>query len=258
MECTEPEKMTGEGEIERSKDRMSGTMRLKGKDMDMKQSFSGRRVGSCDAKTHARQQIEQYEKPMQEARAKNCTESIDKLDPRVFMTQPYEANLSAEQKAAMRKSSGCDDYKAKFCAKAKEVGKTMREPKGYAAAHSRYRQIDDALSTCGEDPKTIQAAACKSGVAKRDWQFVGDRCPAEAKTVAAKNCVGRDYTEVMANAPEEFRALCSRYAAQRGSAAPAARSERGSEPAEKKSGDESATESAIKEGTNVLRKFLKF
>jgi hypothetical protein len=134
----------------------------------------------------------------------------------------------------------------------------MGEPKGYAAAHSRYRQIDDALRVCNQDPNKIQATACKSGVAKRDWQFVGDRCPAEAKTIAAKNCVGRDYTEVMANAPEDLRVICSRYAAQRGADAPAARSGQRGAPAEKKDGEESATESAIKEGTNVLRKFLKF
>lgn len=256
MECAEPEKMTGEGEITRTQDRMSGTMRLKGEDMAMTQTFSGRRVGSCDATAHRREQMAQYEKPAQEARAKNCGEAVDKLDPSPFMTQSYEANLSAEQKAQMRKMAGCDDYKPKFCAKASEIGKSMREPKGYTAAHSRYRRIDDALRACDQDPKKIAAAACQSGVRARDWQFVSDRCPAEAKTVAAKNCVGRDYTEVMAKVTDEFRNLCVSHAPQRGIAA--ARSERRSEPAEKKDGEESAAGSAIKEGTNVLRKFLKF
>jgi len=253
MECTRPEKMTGTGEVTRTKDRMSGTIRLKGDEMDMTQSFSGRRIGSCDAASYQQQQVAQMEQPLKEARAKSCSEAVDALDPSTFMPLPNEAEMSPEQRAAMRRMAGCDDYKDKFCAKAGDVGKSMRAPKGYLAAYQRYRHLDDALRLCKLDPKTIQAAACKSGVKQRDWQFVSDRCPAEAKDIAAANCVGRDYTEVMQKTPEEFQNLCSRHAPQRGTAA-APRSA----PAENKASEESATEGAIKEGANVLRKFLKF
>jgi hypothetical protein len=322
MECTGREKMTGEGEITRTKDRMSGTIHLKGAEMDMKQSFSGRRIGSCDAKTHRQAQMEQAQKPIEEARTKGCSDSVEALEPSAFRPLPNEAEMSPEQRAAMRKVVGCDDYRKKFIAKAEGVAKSMRNPKGYLAAYDRYRHLDDALRFSGLDPKKIQTAACKSGVSQRDWDFVSRHCPVEAKQVADKNCIGRDYTEVMQNTTEEFRGLCSRHATQRNQAAvvepPAdtatckarlrdrdwrfvgarcpdeaksVAAERcvgrdytevmvnvaeefrticaryapqrghaaapGSAPEQKKS-EESTTGKAIKEGTNVLRKFLNF
>jgi len=256
MECTRPEKMTGTGEITRTKDRMSGTIRLKGDDMDMKQTFSGRRVGSCDAKTHAQAQrrelLGQHTDSVRAQYDQACAEAVQKLDPDAFVEHPLPAEMSEQEKAEIRAMTGCLKVKPKFCAKAKEVGNSMRTAKGNVGARAKYAKLEEALRLCSVDIAPITAAACKDGVRSRDWQFVSDHCPAEAKDVAATNCVGRDYTEVMSKTPEEFRNLCSRHAPQRGMAA-APRSA----PAPTK-GEESATDSAIKEGTNVLRKFLKF
>jgi len=256
MECTQPEKMTGTGEITRTKDRMSGTISLKGDDMNMKQTFSGRRIGSCDAKTHAQSQRQelmgQHTNSVRAQYDQACAEAVQKLDPNAFVDPPLPAEMSEQEKAEIRAMTGCLKVKPKFCAKAKEVGKAMRTAKGNVGARAKYAKLEEALRLCSVDIAPITAAACKDGVRSRDWQFVSDHCPAEAGEVAAANCVGRDYTEVMSKTPEEFRNLCSRHAPQRGMAA-APRSE----PAQSK-GEESATGNAIKEGTNVLRKFLKF
>jgi hypothetical protein len=258
MDCTQPEKMTGTGEITRTRDRMSGTISLKGDETNMKQTFSGRRVGSCDAKTHTQAQFKEMKaqqmNPVAAQYRQACAEGVEKLDPTIFDEKPFMAEgMSEQDKAEIRDMVSCDKVKPKFCAKAKEAGSTMRTAKGNARARAKYAKLEQALRLCRVDIAPIQAAACKDGVRSRDWQFVSDQCPAEAKDVAAANCVGRDYTEVMSKTPEEFRNLCSRHAPQRGMAA-APRSA----PAETKAGEESATGSAIKEGTNVLRKFLKF
>lgn len=257
MECTQPEKMTGTGEITRTKDSMSGTISLKGDDMNMKQTFSGRRVGSCDAKTYAqaqrRQVMGQQMDPLRGHYEQACAEGVEKLDARIFDAKPFMAEgMSEEEKAQIRDMVSCDKIKPKFCGKAREVGKSMRTPKGDAAARSAYHDIDAALRLCGEDLAAIQAAACTNGVSGREWDFVSRRCPAQAKEIAAKNCVGRDYTEVMSKTPEEYRVLCSSHAPQRGmAAAPGA-------PSSNQGAKGSTTEEAIKEGTNALRKFLKF
>jgi len=165
--------------------------------------------------------------------------------------------MSAQEKAEVRAMIACDDYKAKFCGKAREVGKTMRTSKGNATARAKYEKIDEALRACGEDDKAILAAACKNGVSSHDWPFIGKYCPAEteaflasqeAKDIAAKHCVGRDYTEVLEKAGD-YGFVCARLARQRGTAAA---------PSAPKASDGSGTQDAIKEGTNALRKFLKF
>ena len=93
MECTKPEKMTGTGEITRTQDRMSGTISLKGDDMNMKQTFSGRRIGNCDAKTFAktetRQQMTRQMAPMEAQYAQACAEGVEKLNPKIFEEIPF-------------------------------------------------------------------------------------------------------------------------------------------------------------------------
>ena len=52
MECTGKDKVSGTGEVTRSGEAMSGTLRMhmvsEGRDMQMTQNWTGKRLGACD------------------------------------------------------------------------------------------------------------------------------------------------------------------------------------------------------------------
>jgi Protein of unknown function (DUF3617) len=49
VNCDEPDKMEGSGEITKTTDKMEGTVRLSSADGNMTMHYSGRRVGACTA-----------------------------------------------------------------------------------------------------------------------------------------------------------------------------------------------------------------
>jgi len=82
-------------------------------------------------------------------------------------------------------------------------------------------------------------------VGGRDWPFVADYCPAEAKKIAAEQCAGRGYTAAMAS---EYKAVCARHAGA-ASAEPA-------KPAAAAPSASDTVKSGVKEGANQLRKLF--
>src|SRR4030067_1687547 len=50
MHCSGRDAMEGSGEVTRTEDTMKGSMKLSSKDMQITQSISGERVGTCQAK----------------------------------------------------------------------------------------------------------------------------------------------------------------------------------------------------------------
>jgi len=256
--CSGREKMTGEGEFTYAGDRMSGTMRMKGERINMTQTLTGRRIGNCDATAQQQKMPDQYANLVQENKAKTCVRAVDELDPSAFVPIPMDPRAPAAQKAQVQAMVGCDDYKPKFCAKASEVGKQMLEPKGYVAAHERYRKIDEALRTCGQDPDGIRATVCNGAVDKKDWSFALESCPAEMKAIAAKNCVGRDYTEVMFNAKEEYRAICARYAPRHTASGDGGQGGAQQPGAQQPAAPPPSAADAIEQSKKALRNLLKF
>ncbi|HEX4984605.1 MAG TPA: DUF3617 family protein [Burkholderiales bacterium] len=237
--CTKPTAMTGSGEVSFAGDAYQGVMKVKSEGMDMTQTFSGKKVGTCTFEDQAKK-VEQMQSQTKAAMAKECDKQIEKLEPLMVFGG---ANLPES-------ALYCKDRKADFCAQATKVTQTMKDPAGYAAANAKYRQWRDAVKACGTDPATVSGPVCKVAVDRKDWPFVGENCPDEGRAVALKNCTGMDYTAMMGS---PYREVCQKYGAdlakkQVNEQAPASRPA----PAKPGVGD------AVKEGAKSLKKLLKF
>ena len=221
-------KFTGTGEMTSGPDSMNGIMKMKGtmdgESMDMSQSFSGKKVGSCNFEDQGKK----IQAQMDSSKAEACGASMDELV--TFLVAPGQY---------------CEDQKPKFCAKVTQVAREMAEPAGYKTAYGRYGDLDAALKLCGQDPAKIQIAVCKRAADKKDWGFVAEKCEADARTIAAKQCDGRSYTVAMSS---EYAPICQRYAKDMGRAY----------TAQARAGEKPGAVDQLKDGASKLKKFLKF
>ena len=227
--CTGRDAMSGTGEITRTRDSMDGRIRLQGKSggetMDMTMVLSGKLAGGCNAGEEQKKQQAQAKAMVAQGdaqMAKFCRESMDK-----FMTQMFEGEGAV-----------CKAQKAEYCAHVSKATQAMRTPAGYRKS-AKAADWDEAGRVCKVNMASVRAGACKSAVGGRDWPFVADYCPAEAKKIAAEHCAGRDYTAAMAS---EYKEICGRYA-------------RRSAEAPKPAAAPTASD-AVKEGASQLRKLF--
>jgi Protein of unknown function (DUF3617) len=243
MVCTKPKAMTGTGEVTHTGDTYQGTIAMTADGMDIKQTFSGKKVGSCTYEEPSKK-IEAMQAQSKAAMAKECDKQIEKLEPMMVFGG---ANLPES-------ALYCKDRKADFCAQTTKVTQQMRDPAAYADANKKYPNWRDAAKACTIDPATISAPACKAAVDKKDWPFVGENCPVEGRAVALQNCTGMDYTARMSS---PYRDVCNKYGAdlakkQVNADKPATDDKPATPEAKPSVGDK------IKDGASSLKKLLKF
>ena len=230
MSCAGKHPMTGNGEIENNGDSYRGTMhivgKMEGEDVDMKQSFSGKRIGSCTYEDQGKKFAAMQEKMT----ADMCRQSIDKLEYRVF-----DNSELAQQQFAV-----CKPYKKEFCERVKKVAADMRSPAGFRSTVEKQREWKELLGTCDIAADALLTDVCKKGQDAKDWNFVAEYCPVEAKALAAEHCAGRDYTAQMVG---PYGALCSKYAQRPNNAIPT---------------KDDLIKSGVDEGVNKLKKLLPF
>ena len=258
---------TGEGESEivgpdsyRGKMHMAGKM--EGRDMEMSMSYSGKKIGNCkyeDPTIKSKQMMAEYEK----STAAECKKAAEALNAQMFAPEVQM----------------CQKFKPELCERANKVAGGMRNVEGYRAQTKASGDWKGAFKMCSVDLAAVTKDACKSALGKKDWEFVAETCPDDAKPLAKQHCEGRDYTAMMES---EYRNICARFARKarkgaehadggepaspaapvsgqsgstQGANAPAGETPAGSttEPAQKPS----ATD-AIKQGADKLKKFLKF
>jgi hypothetical protein len=246
--CTGRDPMTGEGEVTRTRDSMDGRMRMQGKrgneSFDMTTVMSGRLAGTCDAEAQNRQ-MQAAAAQGSAMLAQQCRESMDK-----YLTMMFDGQ-----------SAPCREQRAEYCSRVTKTAQSMRKPAGYRNAMKndglRRGGFEQAGQACGVDAGAVTADACRSASGGRDWDFVAEYCPEQAQALAAEQCAGRKYTEVMSS---EYKAVCQRYASAGGSGAsrgssqsrPSAQEQQqqqdaGSAPAAPSAAD------MVKDGANKLR-----
>jgi len=251
MVCTKPDPMTGTGEMTHTSDKFDGTVKMSGKmqgePFNMTQVMSGKKVGSCTYEDPGKK-IKEMQAQNQAMIAKECDKQIENLNSMMVFGG---ANLPPE-------SVLCKDRKADFCTRSAKVAQQMREPSAFAEGNRKYPEWREAMKACGTDPTAVTGPVCKAGADKKDWQFVAEYCPAEAKVLAQKHCAGLDYTSAR---DSEYREVCQRFgahvakenvAAPKPEAAAAPPSEGAKEPKQPTTGD------TVKEGAKKLKKLLKF
>jgi hypothetical protein len=198
--CSGREPMTGEGEVTRTRESMDGRMRMQGKSgnetFDMTTVISGRLAGACDAAQQSRQ-VQAAAAQGSAILAQQCKESMDK-----YLTVMFDGQ-----------SAPCAAQKAEYCGRVTKTAQSMRKPAGYRNAMKneglRGQGFEQAGQACSVDTAAVLGDACKSASSGRDWPFVADFCPEQAKAIAAEHCAGRKYTVAMSS---EYKAVCQRYA----------------------------------------------
>ena len=227
--CTGRDAMSGTGEITRTRDSMDGRIRLQGKSggetMDMTMVLSGKLAGACNAGEQQKQQQAQAKAAVAQGEAQLaqfCKDSMDK-----YLTMAFEG-----------KDAACKAQKPEYCAHVGRTAQGMRTSAGYRKS-AKAADWEQAGKACKVNMASVRADACKNAVGGRDWPFVADFCPAEAKKVAAEQCAGRGYTAAMAS---EYKEVCQRYASREAEAPKPA--------AAPTAGD------AVKEGASQLRKLF--
>jgi transcriptional regulator of met regulon len=141
---------TGSGEMEfQGKDAYKGKMHavgmMEGEQVDMTNTWSGKRLGNCTYEDPAKK-VEQYRAASNAQIAKACDEAMEALATQLFFGD----------------SAICKERKAEFCARAGKIADELqRDP----AAFKRHAQKDwrGAMKACGKDPEPIVAKACVHG-----------------------------------------------------------------------------------------------
>ncbi len=257
MECSEPERMTGEGEITRGKDTYAGSMAMHSARGDMTMKMKGKLVGGdCDAGA-VRKQVAAIQKQQREQQAQSeqamaqaCDQAIDEVQLRMF-SGPLAMCKKPEQAASV-------------CAR-------MSTREGYAAYRKAAQDpevVRIGKELCRKDPETVRAELCQQAAAEASAAagdaapakkkappgsaapqdplgFLAGNCPDESRALAQKVCAGRSFTGM----PENVRGICVEYAREelsKGGEVQPAKGEPAAAKPEKKGAKEQATEGATK------------
>lgn len=196
-------KMTGTGElVSLGPDAHKGNIQLKGtmggEPVDMTQSWSAKRVGSCTP-TDTAALVAASETASAKALVQGCEPMMG-----VYYVQAFE------------KGGQCESQRKAFCTRVDKESSAMSQPEAYArtmgqvgASGQGSSPFEGALKFCGaRSLAVITVAACKNAVSGNNFNFIADYCPAEATTLAATNCEGRSYTTVMQG---PYGRICSKY-----------------------------------------------
>jgi hypothetical protein len=231
MTCTGKDAMTGTGEMELlGPDANRGKIHITkmGKeDVDMTQEFSSRKTGTCV-----------YEDPlakMAAMTAEMCMKEANSVNPAAFMKVG-----NAE--------SPCKAQQPVLCKKAAPIFAASKTPESFKKNSSEY-QLSQLAEVCGLDYAGTRKAACAAGVSARDWSFVAESCPDEARKIAMEECAGRDGTAQRAS---EYSVICQRFADE----FPAANAPKADSPGQEKPASQAAPKTAEEQAVESVQKGL--
>jgi hypothetical protein len=236
--------MSGSGEFTSTATTYDGKMRMKagrrGEEMDMTQTITGRKVGTCT--DTSKQAIAQVDALTEKGRVDYCTAALKSLQPEEFI-----------------KANGqCKSQRKEFCDKVTSIAGASRTAAGFRATMptSTSPQVyAEGFTACGQSLEATRKAACANGVGLKEWSFVGSgNCDDDVRTLGDTNCKGRSYTSM----DRAMVPLCNRYASivRGGSASGDAAS--GAAPQAAAPTPTPAAKDPVQEGVNSLRKLLPF
>jgi hypothetical protein len=239
MVCTGKDAMTGDGEFTYTADGYDGKMHMKMKEGEMTQTISARKRGECTGTVQAQSRQLQAQAKEQQAQgaaqiAEVCAKGLNSLQTEFFFGQ-----------GAM-----CADRKDAFCGEVGKLRTSMQTASGFGAARTRSPNLKAAYTACGQDLAPVARAACKDGVATRNWRFIGSgECDDEVRANAPQYCRFGAST----SPDPQYYALCSRYVSiTRGTAAaPANAPPPAPAPAP-------AAQDPVSKGVDAVRKLLPF
>lgn len=211
IDCSAPQKMSGDGEITRlGKDAYKGTLKAKG-DFDgqaaeVRISYAGRKLGSCAASesTSAKVGAMQAQAAAMQAQSDAAMKQA---------CQKMATDMSWQAAGSPSMDQMCPTLKTDICRRFSQQSATPDSLRGLRQQHEDWADI---ASFCGKDPEAMKAAACQSAKQKKVWDAAIDFCgieDPELEAVANENCAGLDFTSMKPSDKRFAMApLCDRYA----------------------------------------------
>ena len=261
--CTEKDgTMYMEGENTYERNSYNGTMHMTGKsgghDMDMKTTYSGKRIGgSCDT--------EELVKKAQ-AQEKEIKGQMDKMcDTSGFNAYKWvsSANLFLGPKPV------CPGKKEALCEVVRNDVPHDLQAFEALAQQERVQGMPSAAKACNVNLDNMKKSLCKAKARSGPQSFLDANCPAEAKAyreLARKreDCAGRGYTageelkKCMGGALPEEEAGSGSANADAGKAQPSKSKADEEQKASEKPEKENNPADAVLEGAKKLKGFLRF
>jgi hypothetical protein len=231
----------------------TASLRMKTKDGEMAMTMQGRKLGACDAKQaraerdakgdKMRAEVAKAQagamasmKQSQDQEIQNCAAAVKTMD--MGKLGMYARCKQSPDFCKAMQSSDTTKHVATACTASRgEFCKRYQTVDGFALAEGNKA----AGEMCDVNPETVKTSLCPQAAKAEHLGFLGRFCPAEAKPIAQKNCVGRDFT----SAPrDKYTDFCRRYMARGDLESP--------KPAEKKSGV-SDTMQGVSKGIDKIR-----
>lgn len=195
--CAGDTPMRGTGEMTANADTYNGRIHLKGgakgEEMDMTQTLSGKRVGNCT--DTSKEAIAGIKAENAAAVAQSCQQLMTQLAPEGFFGE----------------GAPCKAQQHDYCNRVAGLATSARSPAGWRSVGAQASPVvlQRAFGACGQDYAATRVAACSSGVASREWGFVGSgQCDDDVRVQGDANCKGRSFTGM----DRALGPLCSRYA----------------------------------------------
>jgi len=254
--------MNMEGESTHERDSYHGTMRMTGKsgghDMDMKTTYSGKRIGgSCDT--------EELVKKAQ-AQEKEMKGQMDKMcDTSGFNAYKWVSSASL----FIGPQPVCQGKKDALCEVIRNDVPHDLQAFEALAQQERAQGMPSAAKTCNVNLDNMKKSLCKAKARSGPQSFLDANCPAEAKAyreLARKReaCEGRGYTSgealknCMGGAMPEDVADSDSASVDAGKSQPNKSKADEEQKASEKPAKENNPADAVLEGAKKLKGFLRF
>lgn len=244
MDCSGKDPMIVHGEITSTPTSYEGRTRMKskrkGEDVEMTQTFSGRKVGAC---TDQSEQVMANLKSQSDAQvAKSCAEALDTLYAPMFVG----------------KDAACGGQRKQFCDKVGGLARDMREPANYRAALAKRNpeNVKSAFQACDQNFTLTTQTACDKAMGSKDYAFLGSGpCDDQVRRLGPTHCQGRDYYLV----DRSLIPLCNRYSYLIKGSVPAGGMPTGAKGSgQQQAAPEPAKPDPMKQGVDAVRKLLPF
>lgn len=217
MECSAPQKMSGDGEITRMghdayKGKFAARGNVDGSAVDMKMAYAGRRLGTCAAGETTAAKAGAMQADLNVLQAKQGA-SVKQ----VCQQMANQMNWSAAESAA----AVCPTLKTDIC---RRFGKLTATPDSLRGVRQQHEDWEQIAGYCGKDPEAMKVSACQAAKQQKIWDAAIDFCPADdpdLKQVASDSCRGINFTAMAANDKRVALApLCEQYAREQRASSP--------------------------------------
>ncbi len=203
IECPPPEKMSGDGKFTVNADKSSsGQMNIKGvmegEPMEMKMSWSSKKLGMCDAVKDKAISPTAMMAESQAMTAQSCKEIANGMGWQV----------------AEHMGTTCPTLKTDICKKAKIYFDAPKKSDAALDLQEKRGDWKELAGYCGIKPAAITQKYCGLAKAEQHWNNAAVLCgkDKDLEVIAVRECTGKMYTGGLID--DKYQSLCALYADQ--------------------------------------------